>query len=287
MHDEALREVQYAQRVHGDSAPLQATAAYIRHAQGLTLNGQERFDALRGSINTMRRAYPQFMAAGGEQLPPEVLRIIFPLDFWPLITKYAEAHDLDPYLLAALMAQESTFTPEIRSSANAIGLMQLMPGTGRQYARVPGIRNFTTRSLTQPELNVRLGTKYFKELIDRFEGVHYALASYNAGEHRVDRWIAERPPLPADEFTDDIPFPETQTYVKRILGTAEDYRRLYGKGLLDPHASLTVKAAAATPAAQKAPASRSTARTASGTGRSAPRSAGSRQHTPGSGAASR
>ena len=88
----------------------------------------------------MRRAYPQFMAAGGEDLPPEVLRIIFPLDFWPLITKYPKTHNLDPYLLAALMAQESTFTPEIRSSANAYGLMQIIPATGRRWRGQLGIR---------------------------------------------------------------------------------------------------------------------------------------------------
>jgi soluble lytic murein transglycosylase len=239
LYDEALREVQYAQRVWGDSAPLQATTAWIRNRQGLGLRAQERFNAVRGAITLMRRAYPQFLAAGGEDLPPDVLQIIYPLDYWPLIQKYSKMHALDPYLITALMAQESTFTAEIRSSANARGLMQLMPGTGRIYARKLGMRSFSTASLLQPETNVRLGTQYFKDLVDRFGGVHYALASYNAGEHRVARWLTEAPGLPADEFIDNIPFPETQNYVKRILGTAEDYRRLYGAGLLDPHGRLT------------------------------------------------
>lgn len=245
LYDDALREVQYAQRVWGDSAPLQATVAFVRHNQGLGLQATDRFNALRGAITTMRRAYPQFMAAGGEDLPPDVLRIIFPLDFWPLITKYSRQHDLDPYLVAALMAQESTFTPEITSSANAIGLMQLVPAAGRQYARKLGIANFRTSMLTNPEVNVRLGTQYFKDLSDRFGGAYYALASYNAGPNRVAQWKTERGDLPQDEFIDDIPFPETQTYVKRILGTAEDYRRLYGGGLLDPNASDTLAAGAA------------------------------------------
>ncbi len=145
MYGEALREVQYAQRVWGDSPQLQATSAWIRHQQGLALTAEERFAALRGAITTMRRAYPQFMAAGGEALPADVLRIIFPLDYWPLITKYSELHQLDPYLIAALMAQESTFTAEIRSHANAYGLMQIIPGTGRRYARKLGISPFSTR----------------------------------------------------------------------------------------------------------------------------------------------
>ena len=83
--------------------------------------------------------------------------------------------------------------------------------------------------LTDPVINVRLGTLYFARLVRQFGGTHFALASYNAGENRVERWIAERGPLPQDEFIDDIPFPETQLYVKKILGTAEDYRQLYGE----------------------------------------------------------
>jgi soluble lytic murein transglycosylase len=231
--------VQYAQRIWGDSPQLQATTAWIRYRQGLGLRAQERFTAIRGAITVMRRAYPQFLAAGGEDLPPDVLEIIFPIDYWPLIQKYSKLHGLDPYLLTALMAQESTFTAEIRSSANARGLMQLLPSTGRIYARKLGMKSFTTASLMQPETNVRLGTQYFKELVAMFGGVHYALAGYNAGEHRVVRWLKEAPGLPADEFIDNIPFPETQNYVKRILGTAEDYRRLYGAGRLDPNGRLT------------------------------------------------
>jgi soluble lytic murein transglycosylase len=241
LYDEALREVQYAQRVWGDTAALQATTAWVRHRQGFELRAQDRFTAVRGAITTMRRAYPQFLAAGGEHLPADVLQIIFPLDYWPLIQKYSQQHSLDPYLIAALMAQESTFTAEIRSSANARGLMQLLPSTGRLYARKIGMKGFTTASLLQPETNVRLGTQYFKDLMNRFGGVHYALAGYNAGEHRVVRWQSEAPGLPADEFVDNIPFPETQNYVKRIIGTTEDYRRLYGTGLLDPNARLTAR----------------------------------------------
>ena len=275
LYDTALREVQYAQHVWGTSPQLEATVAWIRHNQGLALSGTDRFNALRGAINTMRRAYPQFMAAGGENLPPEILRIIYPLDFWPLIQRGASQYDLDPYVMTALMAQESTFTPEIKSNANAWGLMQLLPSTGKRYAKKVGMTRFTTKSLQDPEVNVHLGMQYFKDLIDRFGGDYYAIASYNAGENRVAQWRAEKPGLPEDEFIDDIPFPETQNYVKRILGTAEDYRRLYGSGLLNPNEPLsrgtvmpkpTVKKVSSSAAPKKSTTKKSSSATSSKSG---------------------
>jgi len=227
LYDDALAEVEYARKEWGDSAALQATAAWIRQRRGLLPGAADRFADVRGAITLMRRAYPHFMAAGGEQLPTDILRVIFPLDYWPLISKYSQAHRLDPYLMAALISQESTFTPDVRSAANAVGLMQLIPATGRRYATKLGMR-FSNALLTQPEPNIRLGMQYFRDLMDRFGGAHFALAGYNAGEQRVARWIVERPGFTQDEFIDDIPFLETQNYVKRILGTADDYRRLYG-----------------------------------------------------------
>jgi soluble lytic murein transglycosylase len=179
------------------------------------------------------------MAAGGESLPPEIQRVVFPIDYWPLIQKHAAAHGLDPFLVAALVAQESTFDPVIRSSANAVGLMQVLPSTGRQFARKLKIPRYAPSRLTDPETNVKLGTAIFAESLKKFGGVHFALAAYNAGDHRVAAWQRERPEMDQDVFIDDIPFPETQNYVKRILGTAEDYRRLYGTQAARPQPSRT------------------------------------------------
>jgi soluble lytic murein transglycosylase len=218
LYDAALSELRYVQRASGSSPAIEATMAWAYHRKG----------ELRRAITLMRRAYPQFLTAD-QNLPREILQVIFPLTYWDLIRKHSVARGLDPYLVAALIAQESTFDPDIRSSANAWGLMQIVPATGRRLARSLGIRRFTTSMLTNPETNVRLGTLYFSRLVQQFGGTYYALASYNAGESRVVRWKSERPGLDEDEFIDDIPFPETQNYVKRILGTAEDYRLLYGK----------------------------------------------------------
>ena len=219
LYDDALNELRYAQRTGGSSPIVDATIAWAYYRKG----------ELRRAITLMRRAYPQHLTAD-QALPKEILQVIFPLTYWDLIRKHAAARNLDPYLVAALIGQESTFDAEVRSVANAWGLMQIVPATGRQLARSLGIRRFTTSMLTNPETNIRLGTLYFSRLVQQFGGTYYALASYNAGENRVVRWKAERPGLDEDEFIDDIPFPETQNYVKRILGTAEDYRQLYGKG---------------------------------------------------------
>jgi soluble lytic murein transglycosylase len=219
LYDAAASELRVAQRELGAPSPrIEATVAYA-------LN---RLGQLRPAITAMRRAYPQFMASGGEALPAEILTVIFPVDHWDLIRRHAAAHQLDPYLMAALIAQESTFQADIRSSANAWGLMQIIPSTGRRYAQRLRIRPFSTWRLTEPEVNVRIGMTYFAELLRQFGDPAPALAAYNAGENRVARWLAERPGIDRDEFIDDIPFPETQNYVKRVLGTAEDYRLLYG-----------------------------------------------------------
>jgi soluble lytic murein transglycosylase len=116
----------------------------------------------------------------------------------------------------------------VKSAANAYGLMQLLPSTGRQYARQLHLPKFSVGMLTTAEANIKMGTAYFADLVKQFGGLHFALATYNAGPSRIAKWIAAKPGLEREEFIDDIPFPETQNYVKRILGTAEDYRHLYG-----------------------------------------------------------
>jgi soluble lytic murein transglycosylase len=227
LYDQAINELQYAQRVWGESPAIRATLAWIYQKQGQSEKGSRQFNLYRASINTMKRAYPQYLAVSGERLPKDVLRLIFPLQYWDLIRKYSALHELDPYFVAALMAQESTFVADIQSPAKAVGLMQLEAKTARQYAKKMKMR-YTASLRSNPDANVKIGTAYLADKIREFGDLHFVLAAYNAGEGRVRKWRADRPGLPRDEFIDDIPFPETQNYVKRILGTAEDYRRIYG-----------------------------------------------------------
>jgi soluble lytic murein transglycosylase len=227
LYEPAVKELEFARAKWGDSPAITATIAWANKQMAAAESGTGQFALARGAITLMKRAYPQFMAAGGHELPRDILTTIFPLEYWDLIQKNAAQHKLDPYLVAALMAQESTFVADIKSHAGAYGLMQMKPGTARPYARKLKLP-YSLRLLTTPETNIRMGTMYLADKIREFGAVHLALASYNAGETPVRRWMRERPSLPQDEFIDSIPYPETQQYVKRLLGTAEDYRRLYG-----------------------------------------------------------
>ncbi len=248
MYEDALNELRYAQRAYSDSSAIQATIAWIYQQQARSETGNKRFELVRGGINIMKRAYPQYLTAGGEDLPKDVLAVIFPLAYWDLIKKYSAANGLDPFLMAALIQQESSFVADIRSYANAYGLMQLLPISGREEARRLKI-TYSSRMLTQPESNIRLGTTKFANELRAFDGqVHLVLAGYNAGVGAVRRWLNERPGIEKEEFIDDIPYPQTQGYVKKLLAMAEDYRNLYGSGVITAELDKTPAAPSSKPA---------------------------------------
>ena len=240
LYDDAIAEVREIERKSSATPILDATLAYAYQGKS----------DLRAGYQLMKRAYPQYLTAGGDQLPIEIQKVIYPVAYWDVIYKDATAQKLDPYLMAALINTESTFQADAKSGANAWGLMQIVPGTGREYAAKLGIRPFSPSRLNDPAVNARIGMAYFADLVKQFGTVHAALASYNAGENRAARWIAERPGIARDEFIDDIPFPETQGYVKRIISLAEDYRRVYpGAAVVASAAAKTTGAAPKPPAA--------------------------------------
>jgi soluble lytic murein transglycosylase len=142
---------------------------------------------------------------------------------------YSEQNKLDPYLVASLIRQESEFNPGAVSRADALGLMQLLPVTGRKVARELRVAKFSTNRLLTPDLNLQLGTRYFRNMVDQFGGhLEYALAAYNAGADRVQNWMATGSYRDMDEFVESIPFTETREYVQSIMRNAAIYRRLYG-----------------------------------------------------------
>ncbi len=189
---------------------------------------------LRNAIIYMKRARPEYVSAAIKDLPAHVWTTIYPLRHGEALKTAALRENLDPALVAALVCQESTFDEMARSTAGARGLMQIMPYTGKPLAREFGKR-YTTKMLHEPETSLTFGTRYFRQMMERFDSrPEAALAAYNAGPHRVARWLAPNPNIRADEFAEAIPFTETRTYVMIILGARDQYRKLYG---LEPAAT--------------------------------------------------
>lgn len=183
----------------------------------------ETFRALRA----MKRALPYASMTQVSAIPLAYWRILYPEPWWETIRTEAAKNNLDPYLVASLIRQESEFNPNAVSYANAYGLMQLLPSVGRTMAREEGMTHFQTFQLLDPETNIRLGTRYLRQMIDRFGGVQeYALAAYNAGDNRVSEWQAAGPYSGMDEFVESIPFTQTRDYVQAILRNEETYRAI-------------------------------------------------------------
>jgi len=129
--------------------------------------------------------------------------------------------------VASLIRQESEFNPGAVSRANAVGLMQLLPkvAAGSPSSKTSGILR---RHSYSHQVNLRLGTRYFREMVDKFGSFEYALAAYNAGSNRVDDWLGQGKYRDPQEFVESIPFTETREYVQAILRNANVYRQLYG-----------------------------------------------------------
>jgi len=153
------------------------------------------------------------------------LQVRFPLAYQEYVAQAAKATSINPLLLYAIARQESSFTPDARSSAGALGLMQLMPATALHTAKRAGIRYNSTSDLLLPEKNIALGSRYLDHLLDQFNGNRIlAAAAYNAGPHRVKQWLSkDTAKLPYDVWIETIPFRETRWYVQNVLSFSVIY----------------------------------------------------------------
>jgi len=159
--------------------------------------------------------------------PPEFWTLAYPLDFDPIIVDLARARGLDPYLVFALICQESHFDPRAVSPVGATGLMQLMPGTARAEARRLGL-SYSASRLRDPDYNLRLGISHLDSLFSDFRGdTVLVLAAYNAGPSAAQAWYEEFGDRPRDEFVELIPYRETRLFIKRVFEHRAAYRRLY------------------------------------------------------------
>jgi len=180
-------------------------------------------------LRYMKSFAPDYLSTPFDQMPRRFWELLFPLPYRTDLVRNAKLQNLDPYIVAALIRQESEFNPNALSHKNAYGLTQLIPATGRQMARRNGVRRFRTSMLFQPSTNLKLGTHYLRSMLDEWGGKwEETLASYNAGKTHVEEWITWNSFQEPAEFVETIPFTETREYVQSVLRNAAIYRRLYG-----------------------------------------------------------
>lgn len=175
------------------------------------------------------KAYaPNYLFMPLDQAPVTFWQLAFPMPYRSAIDHYSYAESLDPFLVSALIRQESEFNARVISHANAYGLMQVLPASGRELARHFGIRRLSSAELLVPDRNIELGTYYFHNLLNSYGGqTELALASYNAGPGRANLWRTWGPFREPAEFIEVVPFHETRGYIQIVLRNADVYQHLY------------------------------------------------------------
>jgi len=164
-------------------------------------------------------------------VPRELWRLLYPASAAEALTRSAAAFGLDPNLVAGVAFQESAFNPLAVSAAGARGLLQVMPAVGAELARAAGIARFDPADLFDPATNLKLGCAHLADYRRRFGSVPRALAAYNGGPSRVERWTVPGGRDDDERFVERIPIPETRIYVKRVLAGARMYQIAWPKGL--------------------------------------------------------
>jgi soluble lytic murein transglycosylase len=157
-----------------------------------------------------------------------VWKTLYPLPYEAALRREAAKSDFDPMFAAGLIRQESTFQADAVSHANAIGLMQVLPKTGKLLAKQLKVR-YTRDKLFEPDYNLELGMLYIADLVRQTGAPEYAAAAYNAGEDRIAAWKAERNYEEIPELVESIPFTETRDYVQIVLRNTAVYRMIYGQ----------------------------------------------------------
>ena len=190
--------------------------------QRYLVRAYEAVDAYAASVRLARRLGDQ-----ADLSPSEEQQLRYPLAFWDTVRRAADAQDVDPLLVVAIIRQESMFDPTARSPADARGLMQLLPSTAERVASTSG-QPLDHADLTDPGVNIDLGTRYLRTLLTRFGGDPLkAIAAYNGGENAVAKWQRRFADLADDEFVESITYRETRDYVKRVVANYRTYQQRY------------------------------------------------------------
>jgi soluble lytic murein transglycosylase len=196
--------------------------------QLLALELAQSADSPFRALRIMKSISGDYLALPLENAPIRFWQMLFPLPYKDQVFESAKARGVDPFFVAALIRQESEFNPGAKSRANALGLMQLEPATGRMVGRQQGMGVVPASLLFDPGVSIRLGTQYLRGQLDSWDGDWYrTLAAYNAGPGRVHQWLKWSDYRDPVEFMESIPFTETREYVQAVLRNADMYRELY------------------------------------------------------------
>ena len=169
--------------------------------------------------------------ANGKRADLEKLqRKLYPRYYANAVDRFAKLYNVDTFLIAAMILEESRYNADAVSWAGAIGLMQIMPATGRELAQQLKIRRFRTSMLKQPDINIRMGTKYIADLNSWFDNnPMLVIGAYNGGPGRMKRWVSTKGIKDIDEFVEKITIRETRLHIKKVIDSYDNYIQLYGK----------------------------------------------------------
>ena len=252
----AEAETEVAADEDPDAGPSAEKVDPVELALLPTLREEERWKRMR-EIRTSGSAWrdlfilsgdPHHMltfSSGGYRLPRQgeldsdalaSWRQSYPLAYGPQVWRLCKKLDLDPMVIFGLMRQESSYHPTIVSPAGAVGVMQIMPGTGAKVAVLSGYGSYSNERLREPEVNIYFGVWYLSRLMARFDGQYpLAIGSYNGGPHNIGRWLRSKHGVGMEEFVEEIPFNETRDYVKKVVRNYGIYLAIY-----DPEAYVQV-----------------------------------------------
>ena len=218
LNEDAARELAaLTERVVRDRAALLELATLLTEAGDYN-------QALR----VARLHFRDGIERGGDALPPALWTAAYPTGYIPTIQSYA-GQGVDPYLVSAIIREESLYDPRAVSRTGAVGLMQVMPGTAQAVSRRLRLPEVEREELFNQDTNIRLGVGYLEQMLRQFSwNVLHAVAAYNAGPTAVSSWIAKYGGKDPDEFVEFIPYQETRQYVKRVLRSYREYHRLGG-----------------------------------------------------------
>jgi len=228
---DSVRELSWLGLERDATAEMQSIAAAYPDNSGMAFMLADLYadggEPYKGSGVLFRR-FRQFVRHGGSGVPHRFWEILFPLKYWDTIRTEAERRQIDPYLIASIIRQESGFEPSVVSNAGAVGIMQIMPNEAARIAAAAALPPPTREQLFDPKTNIEIGIAEFSQKLAVMHGTPMlAIAAYNAGEDVVGNWLAQTPVDDMDVFVESIPYAETRLYVKSVSRNRFEYRRIY------------------------------------------------------------